>query len=76
MCYRSIDRSGSSRVKSTLSSIRAPLLAWHSSPRVYVDPILRSADYSFVRNDGKKGSFESPYKGPYKALSRNEKFFM
>ena len=49
--------------------------AWHSQPRVYVDPLLQSAEYCFVRNDGKKGSFELPYKGPYKVLSRNEKFF-
>ena len=42
---------------------------------MYVDRLLQSADYCFVRNDGKKGSFELPYKGPYKVLSRNEKFF-
>ena len=62
-------------LESTLSSIRAPLPAWHSNPRVYVDPFLQSANCCFVRNDRKKGSFELPYKGPYKVLSQNEKFF-
>ena len=58
-------------LESTLSSIRTPLPAWHGNPRVYVDPPLQSADYCFVRNDGKKGSFELPYK----VLSRIENFF-
>ena len=56
-------------------SVRAPPPVWHKNQRFYVDSRLYSANYCFTRKNGKKSLFELPYKGPYKIISRNDKFF-
>ena len=61
--------------ESALSSVSASPPVWHRNQRFYVDPRLYFAKYCFIRNDGKKSLFELSYKGSYKIISRNDKFF-
>ena len=61
--------------ESTLLSVCAPSPVWHRNQHFYVDPRIYSAKYCFIRSDGKNSFFELPYKGPYKIIFRNDKFF-
>ena len=62
-------------LESALSCVRTPPPVWHRNQRSYVDPRLHSANYCFIRNDGKKSLFELSCKGTYKIIPQNDKFF-
>lgn len=47
----------------------------HSNKKSYVDEQLKTCEYVFVRCDAVKKPLQSPYNGPYKVISRTDKFF-
>ncbi|GBM47168.1 hypothetical protein AVEN_271240-1 [Araneus ventricosus] len=47
----------------------------HSSSTFFVHPDLRTSSHVFVRCDTVGKSLEQPYQGPFKVISRNDKFF-
>ncbi|GBM67971.1 Retrovirus-related Pol polyprotein from transposon 412 [Araneus ventricosus] len=47
----------------------------HSSSTFFVHPDLRTSSYVFVRCDTVRKPLEQPYQGPFKVISRNDKFF-
>ncbi|GBL72547.1 hypothetical protein AVEN_127822-1 [Araneus ventricosus] len=47
----------------------------HSSRTFFVHPDLRTSSHVFVRCDTVRKPLEQPYRGPFKVISRNDKFF-
>ncbi|GBN54031.1 hypothetical protein AVEN_108663-1 [Araneus ventricosus] len=47
----------------------------HSSSTFFVQPDLRTSSHVFVRCDTVRKPLEQPYQGPFKVISRNDKFF-
>ncbi|GBL95250.1 hypothetical protein AVEN_37713-1 [Araneus ventricosus] len=47
----------------------------HSSSTFFMHPDLRASLHVFVRCDTVRKPLEQPYQGPFKVISRNEKFF-
>ncbi|GBN35002.1 hypothetical protein AVEN_183821-1 [Araneus ventricosus] len=47
----------------------------HSSSTFFVHPDLRTSSHVFVRCDTVRKQLEQPYQGPFKVVSRNDKFF-
>ncbi|GBM58020.1 hypothetical protein AVEN_111296-1 [Araneus ventricosus] len=47
----------------------------HSSSTFFVHPDLRTSSHVFVRCDTVRKPLEQPYQGPFKVISRNDKFF-
>ena len=48
----------------------------HGNTRSSTLPALISAKFVFIRHDAHRGPLRPPYDGPYKVISRNDKYFM
>jgi hypothetical protein len=46
-----------------------------SRNKPFVAPELKTATYVFVRNDAVRRPLQTPYEGPFKVVSREEKYF-
>ena len=62
-------------LQAAFSSLRPSPTSHHNKPRSWMDPKLHSCTHCFVRNDGKRSSFDLPYRGPYRILTRHDKYF-
>ena len=47
----------------------------HSLPKSYVPKELKSCEYIWLRTDRVRKSLEAPYTGPFKVVTRNDKYF-
>ena len=43
--------------------------------KTYCDPLLNECEYVYVKNEQTSGSYKSPWKGPYRVITRGPKFF-
>lgn len=62
-------------LREKMQSIVKKPASCHASRRTFVSTDLKNCKYVFVRHGQPIKKLESPYNGPYKVLSRSEKFF-
>ncbi|KAK5638855.1 hypothetical protein RI129_013150 [Pyrocoelia pectoralis] len=48
----------------------------HGSPKIFVNKELARSTHVFIRNDANHNSLQNPYEGPFRVISRTEKFFV
>lgn len=58
-----------------MSELRPKPPTHHDSPKVFIHPDMKTTKFVFVRDDTSKKPLQSPYRGPYEVLDRNEKVF-
>lgn len=64
-----------SELRRVMQDLRPVDAAWHSKPKVFVHPSLKSCEQVFIRDDSIRPSLSPPYKGPYKVLHRTPKYY-
>ncbi|XP_078495185.1 uncharacterized protein LOC144749995 [Ciona intestinalis] len=63
-------------LRSKMKELRAPPTLWHGSSRTFTHPALANASFVFVRHDARRTPFQRPYDGPFKVVSRHQKYFV
>lgn len=59
----------------SMRKLRPQSTAWHGSRKSFMPPDLSSCENVFVRVDAVRPALTAPYEGPFKVISRSEKFF-
>lgn len=62
-------------MKEKMQSIVPKQSSSHSTTKTFVSPDLSKCKFVFVRHGQPIKKLENPYNGPYKILSRSQKFF-
>ncbi|XP_036317707.1 uncharacterized protein LOC118732692 [Rhagoletis pomonella] len=60
----------------TMNDLRPTDAAWHTTPKVFVHPDIKTCGQVFVRDDSVRPSLTAPYKGPYNVLRRTSKYYV
>lgn len=63
------------KLRRVMQEIKPMEASNHSKKRVFIHPDLQDSTHVFVRQDMVKPSLTPPYNGPYRVLSKSEKFF-
>ena len=63
------------RLAEHMRSLRAPETQHHAKPLVYLPPSLETCSHVFVRQDGIRRSLQAPYNGPFRVVSRADRYF-
>jgi hypothetical protein len=64
------------RLRQHVGDLRPIPPSRHGSAPVAVPTSLTAADYVFIRRGGHKNPLQPPYDGPFKVLSKSDKFFV
>lgn len=73
--YRDMDNEFVTNFKRLMHEVRPRPPTHHDTPKVFIHPDLKTAKFVFVRDDTTKKPLQSPYRGPYEVIERNEKVF-
>lgn len=65
----------SARLKSFAENLRPVATQHHSSKKVFVYKELATCSHVFLREDALRGSLQPAYTGPYKVITRSEKYY-
>jgi len=63
------------RLRTSMRTLRAPQTSWHRRTPSSVPQALLTSPFVFVRQDAHRSPLERPYKGPFRVLNRDSKFF-
>ena len=63
------------QLKSTMQSLPPTSVRRHPQRATYLNRALENCTHVLVRHDAVKQPLQRPYDGPYKVLSRNDKFY-
>lgn len=62
-------------LRQRMRNLRPIQTSHHSTTAVFISKPLLTASHVFVRKDSVRKPLEQPYQGPFKVISRNDKFF-
>lgn len=62
-------------LRRTMEQLRPVPAASHNNDKVFVQKDLTSCTHVFVRDDSVRPSLRQPYDGPFKVISRSDKYF-
>lgn len=62
-------------MKNSIAQVRPPSGRVHQQKSIFVPSDLRTCSHIFLREEVKRDSLSAPYSGPFKVISRTDKFF-
>lgn len=63
------------KLRKSFNAIRPVEVKIKRQQNIFIHPALKDCTHVFIRDDSTKVGLQFPYKGPYKVVSRHEKFF-
>lgn len=63
------------KLRETLKEVRPKRPVYHGRKSTYIPKSLTTATHVFVRQDAHRGPLDKPYNGPFKVITRGDKFF-
>lgn len=64
------------QLQQTMRSIQPPPPRFHRQQNTYVPNNLASTEYVYVRKDSHKHPLQRPYEGPYRVVTKSDKYFI
>lgn len=64
------------QLRQRLQDIRPAVINRHGDKKIFIFKDLATTGQVFVRHDGPKRPLQHPYDGPYRVVSRSDKFFI
>ena len=63
------------KLQADLRQLQPAPIRHNTNNQIFIHPHLHACSHVFIRHDGIKKPLQAPYKGPYKVIKRQEKYF-
>lgn len=63
------------QLRDTMSKLKPTQTSWHTQQKLFINKDLNSSTHAFVRNDSIKTSLTPPYNGPFRIITRHDKYY-